>query len=150
VANLRVRAGAMMASPNVIPMADIMLVLLIIFMVVTPLFTPGAPVDMAKVNNPIEMPNAQRDDALIVAISSDGSIFLGSHKMGLDEISSQLSDRTAGRLDKTVFIKSDARAKYGELVKVVDEMRSAGVENVGLLTDKNETSQRDAGLPRSN
>jgi len=142
--NLRLQTGAVMASPNVIPMADIMLVLLIIFMVVTPLLHNGPPVDLAKVNNPVEMPNADQDDAIIVAISRDGTTFLGTTKMALDEISSRVRDRVSGRVDKIVFVKSDARAKYGDVVKLVDQVRLAGVNNVGLLTDKSDGIRRSA------
>jgi len=117
-------------------MADIMLVLLIIFMVVTPMLQKGMNVDMAKVNNPADMPNADKDDAVIVAVTRDGAVYLGQTKSDLGSIASQVSDLIAGRLDKTVFIKSDSRAKYGDVVKLVDEVRSAGVDNVGLLTDK--------------
>lgn len=137
----KVRSGPTMASPNVIPMADIMLVLLIIFMVVTPMLTPGAPVELAKVKDPVDMPNADRDDAIIVAISQDGATYLGNTRMALDDISSHVRDRISGRLDKTVFIKSDARAKYGEVVKLVDQVRSAGVDYVGLLTEKSDANQ---------
>jgi len=80
MANLKLQSGTVMASPNVIPMADIMLVLLIIFMVVTPMIRRGAPVNLAKVNNPIDLPSADKDDAVIVAISSDGTTFLGNSK----------------------------------------------------------------------
>jgi len=125
-----------MAAPNIIPMADIMLVLLIIFMVVTPMLQKGLPVDMAQVTNPEDMPNADRDDAVIVGISRDGAIYLGNTKTPLDQITSLVRDRISNRVDKTVFIKSDGRAKYGDVVKLVDEVRSAGVDNVGLLTDK--------------
>jgi len=125
-----------MAAPNIIPTADIMLVLLIIFMVVTPMLQKGLPVDMAQVSNPTDMPNADRDDAVIVGISRDGAIYLGNTKTPLDQITSLVRDRISNRVDKTVFIKSDGRAKYGDVVKLVDEVRSAGVDNVGLLTDK--------------
>ena len=128
-----------MSTPNVIPMADIMLVLLIIFMVVTPMLQKGMTVDMARVANPEDMPNADKDDAVIVAVTRDGGIFLGNTKTDIDVVSSQVRDLISGRLDKTVFIKSDGRAKYGDVVKLVDEVRSAGVDNVGLLTDKIET-----------
>jgi biopolymer transport protein ExbD len=130
-----------MSAPNVIPMADIMLVLLIIFMVVTPMLQKGMNVDMARVANPEDMPNADKDDAVIVAVTRDGGIFLGQTKSDLGAIASQVSDLISGRLDKTVFIKSDNRALYGDVVKLVDEVRSAGVDNVGLLTDKIEESQ---------
>jgi biopolymer transport protein TolR len=136
MAHFKVQSGSVNASPNIIPMADIMLVLLIIFMVVTPMLQPGIPVDLAKVTNPIDMPNADKDDAVIVAISRDGTVFLGHTMTAMDDISSRVRDRISVNLDKTVFIKSDARAKYGDVVRVVDRVRSSGVDSVGLLTDK--------------
>jgi len=136
MAQSKVQSGSVIASPNIIPMADIMLVLLIIFMVVTPMLQNGVPVDLAKVTNPIDMPNAGKDDAVIVAISSDGVVFLGNTKMALDDISSRVRDRISGSLDKTVFIKSDARTKYGDVVRLVEKVRSSGVDSIGLLTDK--------------
>ena len=140
-------AAPVVSAPNVIPMADIMLVLLIIFMVVTPMLQKGMTVDMAKVNNPEDMPNADKDDAVIVAVTRDGGIFLGNQKSDISTIASLVGDQIAGRLDKTVFIRSDSRAKYGDVVKLVDEVRSAGVDNVGLLTDKVETTTPGAAPP---
>ncbi|HEY6442811.1 MAG TPA: biopolymer transporter ExbD [Candidatus Acidoferrales bacterium] len=132
------KAPPVMASPNVIPMADIMLVLLIIFMVITPMLQHGAPVDMAKAENADKMPNADRDDAIIVAVTRDGRLFLspGNKEISLNEITGDVKDLLTGRLDKTVYVRSDARAKYGDVVKAVDEVRAAGVENLGLLTEK--------------
>jgi biopolymer transport protein ExbD/biopolymer transport protein TolR len=141
MAHKKPKAGSVMADPNVIPMADIMLVLLIIFMVVTPMLQKGMQVDLAKVENPIDMPNADRDDAIIVAVTRDGSIFIGTQRTPLDQVQATVQDRVANRTDKTVFIKSDGRAKYGDVVKLVDEVRSAGVDNVGLLTDRAEPSR---------
>jgi biopolymer transport protein ExbD/biopolymer transport protein TolR len=131
------KAPAVMASPNVIPMADIMLVLLIIFMVVTPMLQKGVSVDMAKANNAQDMQDADKDDAIIVAVTRDGHMYLGSTQVNLDEITTKVKDLLANRLDKTVFVRSDQRAKYGEVVKAVDEVRSAGVDKIGLLTEKN-------------
>jgi len=139
------QAGAQMASPNVIPMADIMLVLLIIFMVVTPLLTKDVPVDMAPAANPREMQDADKDDAIVVAITRDGRIFIGNTQMQKEDLTGQVKDRVSSRLDKTVFVKSDARAKYGDVVAVVDEIRSAGVDQLGLLTQKME---KGAPTPR--
>jgi biopolymer transport protein ExbD/biopolymer transport protein TolR len=132
------KAPPVMASPNVIPMADIMLVLLIIFMVVTPMLQKGVSVDMAKVNNAEDMQNADKDDAIILAVTRDGKMYLGSKQIALSEITTSVKDQIANRLDKTVFVRSDARAKYGDVVKAVDEVRSAGVDNLGLLTEKNQ------------
>jgi biopolymer transport protein ExbD len=130
--------GPQMAAPNVIPMADIMLVLLIIFMVVTPMLSKGLSVELAKVNNPSDMPDADKDDAVIVGISASGDVYLGSTKSDVTQIADQVRDRISNKLDKTVFVKSDGRAKYGDVVKIVDEIRSAGVDNVGLITDRAE------------
>jgi biopolymer transport protein ExbD/biopolymer transport protein TolR len=131
------KAPPVMAAPNVIPMADIMLVLLIIFMVVTPMLQKGVSVDMAKVNNAQDMQDADKDDAIIVAVTHGGEYYLGSTKVSLGDITSKVKDLLANRLDKTVFVRSDQRAKYGEVVKAVDEVRSAGVDKIGLLTEKN-------------
>jgi biopolymer transport protein ExbD len=130
------QAGAQMASPNVIPMADIMLVLLIIFMVVTPLLTKDIPVDMASAANSRDMQDADKDDAIVVAITRDGRIYLGSTNVTKEDLSGQIKDRIANRLDKTVYVRSDARAKYGDVVAAVDEIRSAGVDQLGLLTQR--------------
>jgi len=141
------KVGSTMSSPNVIPMADIMLVLLIIFMVVTPMLTKGLTVDLAKVSSPSDMPNADKDDAVIVGISSSGDVYLGNVKSDLSQVADQVRDRISNKLDKTVFVKSDGRAKYGVVVKVVDEILAAGVDNVGLLTDKSEQNRRNAPPP---
>jgi biopolymer transport protein ExbD len=138
---LKVKAAPVMASPNVIPMADIMLVLLIIFMVITPMLQKGVTVDMAKAQNARDMQAADKDDAVIIAITRDGKTFLGNRQVSLDEITNDVKDLISDRLDKTVFIRSDARAKYGDVVKAVDEVRSAGVDNLGLLTQKIQTSK---------
>jgi biopolymer transport protein ExbD len=141
------KAGATMSSPNVIPMADIMLVLLIIFMVVTPMLTKGFPADLAKVNNPRDLPDADKDDAVIIGISAGGDIYLGNTKTDISQVADQVRDRISSKLDKTVFVKSDGRAKYGVVVKAVDEIRAAGVDNVGLLTDKSEQQNRRTAPP---
>ena len=130
------KAGDVMSSPNVIPMADIMLVLLIIFMVVTPMLQKGFSVELARVANPIDMPSADKDDAIIVAVTRSGDIFLGTQRTKKEELTALVRDKLTGRLDKTVFVKSDGRAKYGDVVAVVDEVRAAGVDQLGLLTER--------------
>jgi len=130
-----------MSAPNVIPMADIMLVLLIIFMVITPLLGTPVPVVMAKAANANQMSDAGRDDAVILAVTRDSRLFLspGNREIGFDQIADNVKDLVSGRLDKTVYVRSDARAKYRDVVKAVDEVRAAGVENIGLLTEKIES-----------
>src|SRR5260370_10201544 len=130
------KAGAKMAAPNVIPMADIMLVLLIIFMVVTPMLQKTHQVDLAPTNNPQDMKNADKDDAIVVAISRDGNIFLGNNEVKKEDLTGQVKDRISNRIDRTVYVKSDARAKDGRVVEIVDAIRSAAVGQLGLLTEK--------------
>ena len=96
----------------------------------------GVSVDLAKVTDPRDMKEADKDDAIVVAITRDDRIFLGNNKIAKEEITGQIKDLLANRLDKTVYVKSDGRAKYGTVVAVVDEIRSAGVDQLGLLTDK--------------
>jgi biopolymer transport protein ExbD/biopolymer transport protein TolR len=145
------KAPPVMAAPNVIPMADIMLVLLIIFMVVTPMLTKGVSVDMAPAYNPEDLPNADKDDAVVLAVTRDGVFYIsvGSNttRVELSEITNKVKDDLGTRADKTVFIRSDARAKYGDVVKVVDEARAAGVDNVGLLTQKVQVNRTPAAPP---
>lgn len=138
------KAPPVMSDINVIPMADIMLVLLIIFMVVTPMLQKGQSVDLAPVDNPKDLPDADKDDAVILAVMRDGTIFLGMEKINVPDITRRVTDMITGRLDKTVFVKADARAQYGNVVKVVDEVRAAGVDNIGLLTEKSRDSKAKA------
>jgi biopolymer transport protein ExbD/biopolymer transport protein TolR len=126
---------------NVTPMVDVMLVLLIIFMVITPMLSKGHDVDMAKVNNPSQMPDADKDDALLIVVDRTGQIFLGNDKLDLDHITSSVKDRLAAKTDsKMVFVKADARAKFRSVVDVVDNVRAAGVDQLGLLTDERKTT----------
>ncbi len=124
---------------NVTPMVDVMLVLLIIFMVITPMLQKGVSVDMAKVNSPTPMPDADKEDSLLVAVMRDGKVFFGTDRIKVEDLSSKVKDRLANKADKRVFIKADARAKYGDVADVVDNIRSAGVDDVGLLTEQKQT-----------
>ena len=132
---------------NVTPMVDVMLVLLIIFMVITPMLQKGVSVDMAKVNSPTPMPDADKEDALLIAVMRDGKIFFGTDRIEPDQLTQKVKDRLANQADKRVFIKSDARARYGNVVDVVDNVRSAGVDDVGLLTEQKKALGAAAQAP---
>ena len=125
---------------NVTPMVDVMLVLLIIFMVVTPMLQKGISVDLAKTNNPVQMPDADKEDALLVAITRDGTVFFGTDKLPADQLTGKIKDRLANRVDKRVFVRADARARYGVVAEVVDNVRAAGVDQLGLLTEQRKTT----------
>jgi len=128
--------GEVTSEINVTPMADVMLVLLIIFMVITPMLQKGVSVELARTKNPTDMKEADRDDAVLVAITRDGQFYLQKERVAIDTLKDTVSGLLANRLEKTVFVKSDLRAKYGDVVKVVDTIREAGVDKVGLLTER--------------
>jgi biopolymer transport protein ExbD len=128
--------GSVTSDINVTPMADVMLVLLIIFMVVTPMLQKGVSVDMVKTKNPSDMTEADKEDSVLVAVSRDGKYYLNQDRVNIDDLTSKVSDLVSNRLDKMIFVKGDYRAKYGDVVKVVDNLRAAGVDKIGLLTEK--------------
>jgi biopolymer transport protein TolR len=124
---------------NVTPMVDVMLVLLIIFMVITPMLVKGIDVTLPKANNPVLMPDADRDDAIIVAVNRDGKIFLDTAQVLPEALTGkikELLDNRKKNAPKMVFVRADARAKYKAVVDVVDNVRSAGVDELGLLTER--------------
>jgi biopolymer transport protein TolR len=121
---------------NVTPMVDVMLVLLIIFMVVTPMLQPGKLVELASARNPVDMSDASKADALIVSVLRDGKIFLGNENVTGEALTQKLQERLSNRVNKTVYVRADARVRYGSLVDAVDDVRSAGVDQLGLLTEQ--------------
>ena len=130
------RAGHAVSDINVTPMVDVMLVLLIIFMVITPMLQKGVSVDMVRTENPRSMADADKEDAVLLAVTRDGKYYLGSDPIVLGDVTTKVKDRIVNKLDKTVYVKSDARAKYGDVVSLVDNVRAAGVDQIGLLAEK--------------
>jgi biopolymer transport protein ExbD/biopolymer transport protein TolR len=125
---------------NVTPMVDVMLVLLIIFMVITPMLQNKVQIDMAKVENPTAMPDADKDDAIVVAVTRDGGIFLGQNRVDPSQLGSLVRDKLADKTDKTIYVRADARAQYRVVEDAIDDVRTAGVEEVGLLTQRRESN----------
>ncbi len=121
---------------NVTPMVDVMLVLLIIFMVITPLLGRNASVQLPKTDNPVEMLDAMRTDAPMVAVAHDGTIFFGSETVTREVLTQKIKDQILSRSNKTVYVRADARVRYKSLVDVVDNVRAAGVDQLGLLTEQ--------------
>jgi biopolymer transport protein ExbD len=123
---------------NVTPMVDVMLVVLIIFMVITPMLNKGANIDLAKARNPIVMADADKEDAVTVAITRDGQVFLspGLQKVNAEDLAPKVKDLLADRPLKIVYIRADARSKYEKVEDVVDNLRAGGVDDVGLLTEQ--------------
>jgi biopolymer transport protein ExbD/biopolymer transport protein TolR len=123
---------------NVTPMVDVMLVVLIIFMVITPMLNKGANIDLASARNPIAMPDADKEDAVIVAITRDGQTFLspGLQKVVPEDLAPKVKDLLSDRPSKLVYIRADARSKYETVEDVVDNLRAGGVDDVGLITEQ--------------
>ena len=133
---------------NVTPMVDVMLVLLIIFMVITPMLQHGTSVNMAKATNTRDMQDADKEDAVLLAVTKDGKVYLQADRIEPDQITTKVKDMIADKLDKTVYVKSDRDAKYGVVVMVVDNVRAAGVDSLGLLTEKREEHHAPAPPPQ--
>ena len=128
----------LVADINTTPLVDVMLVLLIIFMVITPMLSKGVTVTMVKTHNPIKMQEADKEDAVLIAITRDGKVFLspGNSLIQLDQLSGKVKDLQQSRTDKTVYIKADARARFAGVTDVIDNLRTAGVDQLGLLTEE--------------
>ncbi|HEX4021596.1 MAG TPA: biopolymer transporter ExbD [Acidobacteriaceae bacterium] len=128
---------------NVTPMVDVMLVLLIIFMVITPMLNNKVNVNLAKVDTPTAMPDADKEDAVVVAITRDSRVYLGANQVSVTDLGPKVTDLLANKPSKEVYMRADARAHYGTVMDAIDNLRTAGVDEVGLLTEpKIQTTQQ--------
>jgi biopolymer transport protein ExbD/biopolymer transport protein TolR len=135
--------GEINSDINVTPMADVMLVLLIIFMVITPMLQKGfTQLEMPKTDHPVEMTEADKEDSIILAVTRDGKYYLNQDRVSIDDVSSKVNDLLTGKLDKTIYLKGDFRAKYGDVVQLVDNLRAAGIDKIGLLTERLDSQVR--------
>jgi biopolymer transport protein ExbD len=125
--------GQVQSDINVTPMADVML---IIFMVVTPMLQKGVSVDLAVTDNPVDMQQADREDSVIISITRDGNFYLNADQVSVENVGSQVAELLADRAEKLVYVKSDYRTTYGNVKDVVDSVRAAGVDQIGLLTER--------------
>jgi biopolymer transport protein ExbD/biopolymer transport protein TolR len=120
---------------NVTPMVDVMLVLLIIFMVITPLADQKVNVTLARTQTAVAMDNASKQDAITIAITRDSKVYLGQDQTTLADLGSKVTDLLQNKTDKTVFFRADERSHYGTVEDAIDAVRTAGVEEIGLLTE---------------
>jgi len=125
------------ADINVTPMADIMLVLLIIFMITTPLLQTGITVNLPKAKNPLDAPEADSKDAIVLALNRDGRMYLAKSPVTEDGLQEILVKRfSGGEINRTIYLKADQAVAYGRVVQIVNLVRRAGVERIGLMTEK--------------
>ena len=124
---------------NVTPMVDVMLVLLIIFMVITPMLQNKVNIDLAKTDNPTSMPDADKEDSIVVAVTRNGDFYLGQERVDPSQLGAKVRDRLTDKPGKQIFVRADARAKFLDVENAIDDVRTAGVESVGLLTEKRQS-----------
>jgi len=143
---LRNEGSKVNSNINVTPMVDVMLVLLIIFMVITPMLNNKVNVDLAKVNAPQDMPDANKEDAVVIAITRDGMVFLGANQVSVTDLGPKVADLLANKTTKMVYVRADARARYSTVEDVVDNVRTAGVDQLGLLADRRNIQETPGGM----
>lgn len=138
------KAPPVVSDINVTPMVDVMLVLLIIFMVITPMLSKGVAVNMVKTRNDIKMQEADKEDAILIAITRDGKVFLspGNTMVQVDQLPPKVKDLQQNRSDKTVYIRADARARFSSVTDVIDALRTDGVDTIGLITEQVQDKNR--------
>jgi biopolymer transport protein TolR len=130
---------------NVTPMVDVMLVLLIIFMVITPMLEQKVNVNLAVTQSAVAMDDASKQDAVTVAITRDSRVYLGQDQITLADLGSKVADALQNKTDKTVYFRADQRAHYGTVEDAIDAVRTAGVEEIGLLTENREQNKPPTG-----
>jgi len=118
-------------------MADIMLVLLIIFMITTPLLSSSITVNLPKAKYPSDAKQADDPNSVVVAMNRQGKIYWKKAAVTEDELYKLIQDKfSGGEIDRTVYLKADTAVLYGQVVEIVNGCRRAGVERIGLMTDK--------------
>src|SRR5204863_7859824 len=136
-------SGGLQSEINVTPMVDIMLVLLIIFMVVTPLLQHGVSVAIPRdTRNADEDQAINKESSVILAIPNDGEYWLGKKRISLDDLKAEVEKSLSSKekKDRDVYIKSGVGVSYGEVVRVINAVREKGIDQIGLVADKKKGS----------
>lgn len=131
---LKNKKEEMNAEPNVVPLCDVLLVLLIIFMVVTPLVQKGVDLKLPTASNTIEMPD---NPEVVLYIRKDGTLFVNDQQVDeRNPLQILLEDAMMQASDKKLYLKADQDLEFGEIVELIGTMKNAGVEDIGIITDK--------------
>ena len=126
-------SGGIKADINVTPLVDVMLVLLIIMMIVAPLLQQGVPVTLPLAANSSEKPETQ--DQTVVTIDRNKDVYLNAKPVALGQLEARIKEVLEDKSDKIVIIKADEEAPYSAVMDTMDELRHAGIEDMGLITE---------------
>ena len=146
-------SGGLQSEINVTPMVDIMLVLLIIFMVVTPFLQQGITVALPKnMNNPDVDPNIIKESSIVISIPNDGEYYLAKKRLQREQLADEVDgmlEKIKNEQDRIVYIKSGVGVSYGDVVNVINEVRKLGVDKIGLVADKKKKGGPSVATPTS-
>jgi len=133
--------GGPKSDINVTPLVDVMLVLLIIMMLVAPLLNAGVPVRLPTASNTVEKPEVS--DQTVVAVAANKAIYLNAKPVAEGELASKVSEvfERKGGGERVVLIKADEEAEYGAVMVAMDQLRQAGIEDIGLITERKKGSE---------
>jgi biopolymer transport protein ExbD len=126
--------GGVKADINVTPLVDVMLVLLIIMMLITPMLNQGVAMHLPKASNTVDKPTTQ--DNTVVAVGKDGTMYVNSKPVTESEMVTKINEALEGKKEKVVFINADAEAKYSAVMLAMDQLHQAGVEDIALITER--------------
>ena len=128
------------ADINVTPLVDVCLVLLIIFMVVTPMLQKGVPVNLPVTADPEKTPDTEKQ--LQISLKADGSVYVGSTVVRMEQVQSQLEDIHARTPDREIAVKGDKLVKYGSVLDVLKACREVGFNDVGLIAQPQKSAEQ--------
>ena len=126
--------GGLKSDINVTPMADVMLVLLIIMMIVAPLLQKGAPVRLPTAANSVDKPETQGQT--VVAVTVNGEYYVDGLPIPDTDLQRRVTEILENKNERIVLIKADEDAAYGRVMEAMDELRAAGIEDMGLITER--------------
>ncbi|MFP4475214.1 MAG: protein TolR [Desulfatibacillaceae bacterium] len=124
--------GELMSEINVTPFVDVMLVLLIIFMVTAPMMVQGVPVALPETTT---APLPSEEDNLVVTITREGELYINDFKTEMDTLRPKLAEIYANRSDQQIFLRADRDVPYGLVVRVMSEIKEAGISKLGVVTE---------------